>query len=616
MKAKMIFIAGIVLLIFSGIICAEDLPDTVFPWGVYVASGIPDSQKDSMETELGLNVINLAWNRIDGSVTPYMNRGMVVYPNAGPIIDEEEENYFRYAEAFYTLIEAEDDELYFRFRAKVGSPDGDYWYYGSQTDTVILDNLVWYHRKYNKAINDTLATEYFPSINMKIAQFLIGDDSLEATDTLALLFRDISGYGIDTSYITASSFYDSEEDTFYTDPVIVECNEFTLDKNRSVSYSIYSTGEAKLYIDYFKVPDQYGVRLIDNKEFDEELIESAIYTFNHKRAAGWYMACEPYSEQFMSLGYIDGLIKDHSGGDDIPRVVTAFNRTGGTNNPSYPNLTPDFIEIADPEIIWADIYGLTGGQRCWEGDTLRIKWDYVYYTGSDSTTSGEDSTCFGLQFALKRNARRMTNVRDACMDNNIDWWMMPQAFAEINPDTSGYNCNGRWMWRLPTKSEVKCCTYMGLCNNARGIVFWKYHSSSNKIGMVNEGPGYSKNPAYYAVEEMNPYIKAIWPTLIELEHYSAHACSSSSQSFLTPNLVYSVTAYCDSTNPDLGWFHIGEFEDAGDTLYFMLVNRACSKDEYGNEAPSVTAVVQLNPTAIGSDFVFVIDIAKGTNATF
>jgi len=593
----MILIGLILLIVFSGTVYSEDLPDTVFPWGVYSARFSDESgERDSMHTVLGFNLVNLAWLRIDADIIAFMDDDMVVYPNASPKLNPPDDitNYFKYAEAFYTLVEAEDEDLTVRFRYHHpgGGTDDGFWFYEVQSEDTILDNLAWYHSKYNKVLDSSNPAIYHRSIRMKIDEF--SGNPLDTTDILAILYCDMGAYGIDTTSILASEFYDGSGG-FIDTALIIDCDEFTIDADRSVTYTLYSTGEAKLYIDYIKVPDQYGIDLIDVGYWDEKLIESAYYPFNHKRVAGWYLADEPHYEQFRSLAYIDNLIQAHDPSEvDIPRVVTALNR-----------LYEDFVKMTDPEVIWTNIYGLHGGQQCRDSTgTLKVNWDFTDYTGSDSVLIG-DVSHVGLQYRLNEISEKESMIHEICVDNGIDWWLMPQAFAaRITYDN--YDCNDSLAWRFPTKSEVKCCVNIGLCNDTKGIVLWRYHSSATCIGMRNlDG---SKNPAYYAVEEMNPYIKAIWPTLIKLEHYSTHACSSSSQSFLTPNLVYSVTAYCDSTNPDLGWFHIGEFEDVGDTLYFMLVNRACNVDST-TLAPDVTCVVRLTPNTLGSDYACIIDIA-------
>ncbi len=140
------------------------------------------------------------------------------------------------------------------------------------------------------------------------------------------------------------------------------------------------------------------------------------------------------------------------------------------------------------------------------------------------------------------------------------------------------------------------------------MIFWKYHGNDTQTiyapGLIYPA-GDSVTPGWYAVKEMAPYIEAIGQTLRELEWEAAFSCSSSSQTF--SGYVNSVSGYSESTNPDLGWFQVGEFTD-GSYPYVLVVNRACNVDSV-TLAPDVNCVVHLNPSEIGSDYVYIIDPA-------
>jgi hypothetical protein len=112
------------------------------------------------------------------------------------------------------------------------------------------------------------------------------------------------------------------------------------------------------------------------------------------------------------------------------------------------------------------------------------------------------------------------------------------------------------------------------------------------------------------VEDMNPYIKAIDSTLLQLSLQSTYRINPD---LAIPsgwiNTIHAISNTSDP-NPDLGWFHVGQFTE-GSSKYIMLVNRACSQGENDpTAAPSVTATVKFDPTSLGlGNYVYIIDIA-------
>lgn len=585
---------------------AEDLPDSLFPWGAYSNYRSSPSERDEMRDSLGFNIINLAWDsRDDDHVIELMNDGFFVYPNAGPIIDEADTNYFRYAEAHYSIISAIDESSQYRFYYKDStgfySWDGffAYEYVASDTTVVVLDTL-WMKQEKIGVLDYPDATEYNRRLRMRIDRTGVPPDTV-----VAILFTynckegDSSRVLIDSVLITAGEFTDNS-------PVLVNCGSYirgTLYDR--TSFTILSTCKTEVYFDYLKIFCTDGAELIDQGLHDEEIMQSAATLFDGKNVAGWYMVDEPLYDQFRPMAYIDSLIMfitDFLYWPDTARVVTAWNRAA-------LNLTGDFINIAKPEVVWPDIYLYYGGQSvedtCVGGVGTVFITDYTgYYHRQEGGIWHR-----GEQYALSEELEARANeVNQACQSASKEWWLMPQAFG-YKYYTNGCNkYDDKWWWRLPTKSELSCNVFMGLCYGAKGIVFWKYHGNDTETvyapGLVYP-QGDSVTPGWYAVKEMAPYIEAIGQTLRDLEWEAAFSCSSSSQTF--SGYVNSLSGYSESTNPDLGWFQVGEFSDDTDP-YIMVVNRACNVDSV-TLAPDVQCVVRLNPSAVGSDYVYIIDLA-------
>ncbi len=160
------FISFLLILFWTVPVFAEDLPDTVFPWGAYSNYRFSESERDEMRDTLGLNIINLAWDSRDNQdVIDFMNDGFFVYPNQGPIIDPSQTNYFKFAEAHYSIIYTNDDSSQYRFyhRNSYGSDPlyGFFPYEYVASDTLLswylmdktgIDNSVWSNTiEYNRA---------------------------------------------------------------------------------------------------------------------------------------------------------------------------------------------------------------------------------------------------------------------------------------------------------------------------------------------------------------------------------------------------------------------------------------------------------------------------------
>jgi len=599
------FVCIIAVLFLTAPLLAEDLPDSVFPWGAY-SKHRPEAERDEMRDTLGLSFINLAWDsRINQKVIDFMDDGFFVYPNQGPIVDGTNENYFKYAEAHYSIIYANDDTSQYRFhyRNSYGSDPiygfFPYEYVASDTTVVVLDTL-WMKQEFSNSVLGQDTIRYNRRLHMRIDTTGVPADTI-----VAVLFTYNCKKGgtnrilMDSVTITAGQFADNT-------PVLVNCGSYTRGTvHDRTSFTIVSTCKTEVYFDYLKIYCPDGEDLIDDGDYDIGIKLSAATLFSGENVSGWYMADEPLYDQFRPMAYIDNLIKvktDTLGWPDTARVVTSWNK-------AVLNLTGDFINIAKPEMIWADIYAYYGGQICEDTCESTTSGPRITdYTASHNVFQG-GYRHWGEQFALNYAFQEEAYlVNQACRDASKEWWLFPQAFGYIFKTYGCKECDNKWWWRLPTKSELTCNVFMGLCYGARGIIFWKYHGVDNDEVFapgLTYPAGDSVTPGWYAVKEMAPYIEAIGQTLRELEWEAVFSCSLSSQTF--SGYVNSLSGYSEGTNPDLGWFQVGEFTDGTDP-YIIVVNRACNVDSV-TLAPDVNCVVRLNPSAVGSNYVYIIDLA-------
>jgi hypothetical protein len=611
----------LVLLILSfAMSSAEDLPDSVFPWGVYCGTVISSgAEHDYMRDSLGINWINLAWDSWQNSfIEGLMADGFYVYPNRLPNIGDGV-NYVKYAYTRYSVISAWDDSSQYRFYIRNSIGNDELYGFFPYEDTIaesgyeiVLDSL-WMKQepKYRGGFGDP-PVEFRRAICMRIDTAGVADD-----DIVAMLVTDECNYtggdrtNIDTVYIMGSSFNSPAPET-------LECGFYTkTTAERRTYFRILSACETEVYFDFLKIYCPNAKILIDDHDIDNQLKSAVSTLFNDEPVAGWFLSDEPIYGQFRPMRYIDSLIQftADSLGMDTARVFVAWATEVG-------NVIYDFIDIVQPDEIWTYIYPFHGGQIC--TGAIPVTSPLTHYAGSFEYGEG-GITHRGLQLALSRYFDTWADtVRQACRANSIDWWLGAQAFGYQWKTTDSTTCNDGWQWRLPTKAELTCCIYMGLCFDARGIGFWRYHGNNFPYLFapgLKYPQGDSVTPGYYAVKENMPYIRAMWPTFDKLvwdTTYTYHPDSLPDPPAISA--IASITAAANSadTNPDLGWFQIGEFHDDSGESYFLLVNRACSQGENdATEAGSITAIVEINRGEFDdAERLFVIDIAHEVDSNW
>lgn len=587
-------------LLLSGILSAEEM---IF--GSMGAKTYNQAQIDTMKTELGFNFF-APHSRDCADTDPYAKAGIAAAIQADGRPDDWVQilTYYNYA-----LIQAENRGRQMDLYNRGGTNDtaGGYWVSDHQADTLYGPNnalpgdktsnlyqVLWegsYLNKYLYAGSDSLI-RYNIQIKAKI-------DSRGKPDDLVLrLGMAYTTWGstpemiyqLDSLY--AKDFPSDGSDGIFTFRGItlpVSTSVINSKKQRvTISRHYYGTavvitsaGSRELSIDWLKIYDDGGIKLVEQHAFDKNIAEACRrFEACKEHLWGFYTRDEPYPLQFLPAGYMLDAIREY--GDTNWNIYSA----------NIQNQAIDYwFEVCHNCIIALDYYPFiyTG------------KNDSTNYAGYLQTGDVNSS----VQASLNNCGRWFDTYQRSALAAGGDFWVMPQAFG-------GADWGGRW--RRPTRAEFRCLTWMGLTYGAKALVFWKYDSWGNdSIGLSGllMGDGSHSDLWYSVRDDINPYIKAIDSTYLTLHWMKADYVSPTHNPAI--DLISSVMAYplsIESASPDTGWFHVGVYRDSSDDYYFMLVNRACSQ---GPEDPSpagpVAASIELKRDIVGSDYASVIDLA-------
>ncbi len=621
----------LVILILPALCFAQLIDTDVMPFGGYAAKlatdqiFFSDSCLQVMHNSLGINQMMMGGFTGD-EAGRFVNAGIYVYPwgtGTWPVKPQQ-----KYSHTTYYICEAEDDHSDFKFETRNGTVQDSFLVYSGSG--YMLDGL--YYREPNRLwMLGSYQKRFYPYLKMMIERDTTQTDS----NTVVGIFYVIN---MDDSTADSVRFVDSvfvrdlpaDHDTLLSltndweasatysyDYYIVMDDEDSEDAPR-IKLKFKASGDCTVFIDYFKVHCQDGGSLMGDNP--DTLIASQIKgstgdTDFDQKVLGWYLKDEPRPGNYRPYGYIDSLIQVamvESSWTEPVRGASLFCQSCGGQ---YWKGLNDFIRVGHPNRVWSDPYCFFGGF----GDWRETKYTGFFHDQGPPTERG-------LQKELNESlVRHCDSLRAALARFDMEdssWMFTPQYFAGRDSTFLG---DMTWIWRFPTRAEMICETFIGLCYRPMGIMFWKYDQNwnysdnSGSRGLVNDDG--SHHYMYDVVmNDINPYLKAIDSTFLSLTWKEAYAVSDSSGLELIPpftafvDTVYAISNTSDP-NPDLGWFQVGEFT-AGSDKYILLVNRACSQGEDDpTPAPSVTATVKFDPTNLGlGNYVYIIDIATGTDS--
>jgi len=597
-------ILGLMVLMPAALLFAgPTVPEGEIPfgvWAIYRPYADYFNYLDDMRDNLGFNFIHYAFD--DTLISSLASHDLLAVfralQNGNPDIEQAFKNYER---SHYLKIAAKENADTVRFLTKDGANDGD-WFIPSRSGLpgsrrTVLDNLTYQtSRLYIHTDNDTI------SFLTRWRMLVEDSETIDDTATVAIFTAFFNNSPIDSSIITGSQFT--------SDTMEISCFSYQMPGDGWVRFKLETFNNCDLKIDWFKVYNDEGRRCVEDSAFNSYIANYVNNDEFEETVMNWYMRDEPWVDNIQPLVQIADVIRNST--------ATAFNDTTYEivtlrNGYAYIDVLKYYLEKSSskPPVIFKVMYpfkGQVGNSSC-ATQTMTS-----YYGWDDNANDHTKGLQTNLQYNLTWPAESITTA----LGDSVDWWMIAQAWEEFYRA-----CDNKGPNRYPTKSELSCEVFMGLCHGAKGIAFYDYggRAYDDKVYNCIRDTSLATTHLWDKIhEEINPYIKAIGETYLDLTSDTGYTVDarydfpSASSGFIDDiTAVTNPDSLGDTTNPDLGWFHIGEYHDDASKKYFMLVNRACSRDEEGTEAPSVTATVWFNREKVGSDFARVIDIAKTVN---
>jgi hypothetical protein len=605
------------------------IPPDELPWGAYYLKDTSTVEIEKLRRDMGFNIFYYSYlaslDLIEDfkADTIQMIMGNMSTSQWQPVYGPERYSYAHYA---YMEVGSDNPDLDVRYysRGLGGTIYGTHWV-STSVDTLTGMDTRHYppgvpkvyclvERGYEGGFLPGGLIIWNLDISMKVD---VRGDTL--TDTVAFIEAWLAPYDTDNDtvicqvpigLVTADSF--AQDDTYQTLHFV-----FTLPdsvpyiRNSQVKYikpgndynyfigfnlRICTTGERTVTVDWIKLYDTWGQRLVANDSLIVTNINNVLddydNTTGHEGLYAWYLRDEPVFTNFEPFGHIDSLIKA-TYSDWLH--FTFFNST---------DVSRSYLYRSDAEFVDHDYYPLGVASR---------------YTGFDGDGNGFQNRMYNMGVWMRAYKQRAGAL-------GKEFWLTPQAFG------GGCNEDGEPIWRYPSAGELSCMTFLGLCYKPGGVVFWRYDPSRETINDTCRTDGFRRYYAtgvdslvetdlYYRMrDDINPYIKAIDETYLGLACRDADYISPTHPPDL--DIVSTVNGFVndpDSSSPDIGWFHVGEYEDTlTDGKYFMLVNRACSQDpDTAIEAGSITAIVEIKRGEFDdAERLFVIDIAHEVDSNW
>ncbi len=394
-----------------------------------------------------------------------------------------------------------------------------------------------------------------------------------------------------------------------------------------IKYSFWNTGITTVYLDSLKCYDEAG------KEFVQD---TTLMRYYHNLVTAptwnqidyWWLRDEPKYDYYQPWAKVRTLVNTAAGTDKSIGAFWPTTIQNGWSTEEIAATVRSFLEATHQNRIIINDYPFIGG--------LDIGTNYLWfttYTGYEEQDESQ-SAFRGIQREIEDVSAKILGVlAEEVRDGGIlkEFWQSPQWMYSGAAYTGGEPPNTKYIYRPLTRSELRLQIGLGLCYGAKGFNFWRYDYGLCDPGRCDIGSDNScwqgglydtvggipqRNSLMWDVlaNEINPYLKAIDTVYLGLHWNRAYACSSGVP-INTPGgtIISSISAFSNSpdSNPDLGWFHVGEFDSSGER-YVMIVNRACSQGQYDpTEAPSITATIQLDADnlALNSNSLYVIDLA-------
>jgi len=339
-------------------------------------------------------------------------------------------------------------------------------------------------------------------------------------------------------------------------------------------YRVYWYGNITLWSDYVEVKDEHIDSLTEGV-LDDSLRTICQHYAGEPALYRYYLWDEPRFGHFAASAHIRRFL-------DLEFSSTPGIQTLGGANKPYFELYADSV---NPEILWFDYYPFYG----------------------DSGSNGRVPEDCGPKFQayLDTLCLKLGDMRMVALDKNKDFWYAPQAFGKYivdsldplgNPDEGGDE--GRW--RLPTRRELRCNTWLGITYGAKGIMYWLHDTyDTYEAGYPEWMRGLwrydntPREPLFSEAREINKTLEKIGPALLALTSDTVFVHKGSNPPPETPSNCF-IDYISDDDTVQVGTFH------ADSDSFFIIVNRLCQ------ESDTDTVLVRIK-----RDSIFLHDLYTG-----
>jgi hypothetical protein len=617
MRIRLYSILIIILLLWVGS-CQTVSPQKI-PLGVYTTmDNLISKDLSILNDSLGVNFV---YGTIDTSlVDRFKSAGLNLIRWGSSPAERLNSTYGpdRLSACSYVLVNANDDSSQIRFEVQNGIRSDSFLV--SADSGIMLDNL-WFYQ-YIRTFSWEEPWKLVPKINLRIdprgarAGTLIG--TLFVHRLIGNSWEEVAAINIypNSRLLRGEMATLPESDISFS-----LCNNKGCDDSYAVKYSFLNNGKTKLFLNYFKCYDEIGRKLMETDIFDDSIAAAVHGPDNNWRNKidYWWLRDEPRYDSFRPWGKVRQIVDSATAmPKSIGAIILAIPH-GGFDSTSMVLGLKSFLNLTGQKRVVVNDYPYNGGYKCW-GST-----DYTGYSEFHMDKCAADSRR-GLQLNLEKTTELTLGVLadEAKRDKEFEFWYSPQWFYSAGAPTGNELPDSRYIWRPPTRSELRLQIFMGLCYGAKGFNLWRYDYGPSDCGTADytqdkcawQGGFYDgltgesrKDTLFWNTlkRDINPYLKAIENTYMGLTWERAYNTHNQQENEYYLNDVY---GWCDSYNPDSGWAQVGEFHNGNDK-FIILVNRACSKDEKGSEAPPQHFSLRLNSENLGlGNNVYLIDLAK------
>jgi hypothetical protein len=310
-----------VLIIFILLVCLNSsyaFDENVLPFGAYSSKHADksDPYDDDMLTTLhdtlGFNV----WN--SGGFNEYQvgrwyNNGLMSIPigvyadNDGFLIDSLTEAHYKFSLAQYMIVQAEDESSDYRFETNNGTTPDDTVLVYSESDAVMLDDLVIHQTRREHALHGYINPVFY-STYLRLGYLR---ESWTNPSDIVGRFRaipedDTTDVRFDR-YITAGELpSDSTLTLLYLGQYSIWDDIWD---DRNIRFQFIKPDSHTVMIDYFKFHCQEGARLVEDHLYDDFLVEYLTRSGFVDNGLIWISKYELPPRSWSAHAHLDSLLR-------------------------------------------------------------------------------------------------------------------------------------------------------------------------------------------------------------------------------------------------------------------------------------------------------------------